>query len=281
LHLGKKACRIRGPISHGRWFVDPCLPEMKPSIARVSIFVAFCLAGLLQADTKLGVEPTLGVVVRGDQKVWFDGDSIRTESYQDGKLAEFHVTGGRGSWLAYPEIGRVLTTTVDRQHWRSYQEQARQFFSRTTNHFRLGEEEFLGLPCWRYEWQTRSSSKWGWSTLMTTSFSCDGEVITATRTDVHRDQNGERITGPTETVRPFDEAVMQFNHPMRVPKGRGVYKTGTDEVIGFKADVLEVHYIDQRYWVIDHPQFGAFSARLVIGGDTPETNEVVRIWVGD
>jgi hypothetical protein len=339
---------------------------MKPSIARVSIFVAFCLAGLLQADTKLGVEPTSGVVVRGDQKVWFDGDSIRTESYQDGKLAEFYVTGGRGFWFAYPATGRVLTTTVDRQHWRSYQEQARLIFSRTTNHFRLGEEEFLGLPCWRYEWvetnlpphgvdgepftrevqflflanptfplvmrqgsggswntnwdvreikldvpvsealfelpkafkatkqfqvprkpfelvlrQTRSSSKWGWSTLMTTSFSCDGEVITATRTDVHRDQNGERITGPTETVRPFDEAVMQFNHPMRVPMGRGVYKTGTDEVIGFKADVLEVHYIDQRYWVIDHPQFGAFSARLVIGGDTPETNEVVRIWVGD
>ena len=143
------------------------------------------------------------------------------------------------------------------------------FFSRTTNRVRLGQEEFLGLPCWRYEWvktnlplhsvdgesftrevqflflanptfplvmrmgsggswntnrdvreiklgvpisealfevpkglkvtkqfqvpgqpfelvlrETRSSSRSGWSTLATTSFSCDGEIIKATRTDV-------------------------------------------------------------------------------------------------
>jgi hypothetical protein len=339
---------------------------MKPPIARVSIFFALCLSGLLQADTKLGVEPTSGIIVRGDQKVWFDVDSIRTETYQDGRLVQFDVTGGRGFWLAYPEIGRVLTTTVDRQHWRSYQEQARQFFSRTTNHFRLGEEEFLGLPCWRYEWvetnlplhgvdgefftrevqylflanptfplvmrqgsggswntnwdvreikldvpvsdalfelpkglkttkqfqvprqpfelvlrQTRSSPKWGWSTLVTTSFSSDGEVIKAKRTNVRRDENGERITGPTETVRPFNEALLQFNYPMGVPMGRWMRKTGTDEIIGFQADVLKTDYADERFWVIDHPQFGAFSARRVIGGDTPETNEVVRIWVGD
>ena len=341
---------------------------MNPPIARVGIFVVLCLAGLLQAGTTLSIEPTSGVVVREEEKVWFDGDSARIESYRDGRLVQFYVTGGRGFWSAYPETGRVLTRTVHPPNWRSYQEQARLFFfSRTTNHVRLGEEEFLGLPCWRYEWvetnlpphgvdgesftrevqflflanptfplvmrmgsggswntnwdvreirldvpvseealfevpkglkvtkqfqvprqpfelvlrQTRSSSRWGSSTLVTTSFSSDGEVIKATRTGVHRDENGERITGPTETVRPFDEALLQFNYPMGVPMGRGMRKIGTDEVIGFQADVLEVYYADRRYWVIDHPQFGAFSARWVMGGDIPETNEVVRIWVGD
>jgi hypothetical protein len=51
--------------------------------------------------------------------------------------------------------------------------------------------------------------------------------------------------------------------------------------LGFEAEVFEAGNPKRRYWIVDHPEFGSFSALFVLEGDTPETNEVVRIWVGE
>ena len=125
--------------------------EMKTLIAELSTLAALCLTGLLQADTPLGHEPTSGVIVRGDQKVWFDGNRTRTENH--GWLFQVSVTAEGGGWLAFPHLNRVITNAVQRQNVKSYQEQCRANFAfQTTNRVRVVEEEFLGLPCWRYEW---------------------------------------------------------------------------------------------------------------------------------
>jgi hypothetical protein len=336
---------------------------MKTLIAELTTLGALCLTGLLQAGTPLGSAPTSGVIVRGDQKVWFDGNNTRTEHH--GWLSTIAVTGERGSWHAFPHLNRVMTNTVQSQPLKSFQEQCRTaFYLQTTNRVRVGEEEFLGLPCWRYEWietnlppafaaaldgrrevqflflanpafpltmrsgtggswntnadvrevsfnisipaglfdlpegfkvtrqfqvprkpfqllftQTRSSREWGWATFTTNEFTSDGDTIKETRTYVHRDENGETITGPTETVVGFEEAIPILDYPMRAAMWEWGKRIGTDEILGFSAEVYEASNPPRRSWIIDHPQFGAFSARLVMGGEEPETNEVVRIWV--
>jgi hypothetical protein len=84
-------------------------------------------------------------------------------------------------------------------------------------------------------------------------------------------------------IRPLAEAHLVLNHPLAPPfvnVWRGMRKVGVDECLGFKADVLESETTGYRYWVIDHPDFGAFSARWNAPGDRPRTNEVLRVQVG-
>jgi hypothetical protein len=339
---------------------------MNTSFVRVLGFVAVCLAGLLQAVAQPSVAPTSGIIFRAMEKVWFDGNMTRTET-SIGMQQIVSVTGDRGGWIALPDIGRVKTNAVQRPYWRPYPEHVQMLFSRTTNYVRLGEEEFLGLPCWRYEWvetnrsphlpvgregsthkvrqlflanpvfplmmrtgaegvwhtnsdvtqaeldvpipdgmfdvpkgfkvtksfqlptrpfelllrQTRSSREFDWTLITTILYSGDGDKITETRTEVHRDTQGEQTRGPIEQVLTPEQAGSFLYYPVGTAMWEWGKKVGVDEALGYDAEVFEATNPTRRYWIVDHPEFGSFSARFVVDGDPPETNEVVRVWVGE
>lgn len=338
---------------------------MKSPITKVKALGALFLTVLVQAGTQPSVEPRSGIIVSGNQKVWFDGNMTRIEALL-GTQSMILVTGDGLCWTAFPQISRVQTNILDRPHWRSYQEQARSVFSRTTDHVRVGEEEFLGLPCWKYEWvetnrphafmggggaarrlqmlflanpsfpllmrmgsegtwntnadvqrveldvpipsgtfdvprefkvtnpfqlprepfqllvqQTRSSQEFGWSTITTTLYSGDGDKITESCTSILRDENGGSTNGPVETAHTPEQATAFLYYPVGTAMWEWGKRTGVDRVLGFDAEVFETADPKRRYWIVDHPQFGSFTARFVLEGDTPETNEVVRIEVGE
>jgi hypothetical protein len=118
--------------------------------------------------------------------------------------------------------------------------------------------------------------------LTTTLVVSDGKSVKTTETYVHRDERGQTVSD-AERIRPLVEAHLVLNHPLAPPfvsVWRGMRKVGVDDCLGLQADVLESETTGYRYWVIDHPDFGAFSARWIAPGDRPQTNEVLRIQVG-
>jgi hypothetical protein len=125
--------------------------------------------------------------------------------------------------------------------------------------------------------QTRHSSQWNWATVTTNFLSSDGDTVTNRRVQFNRDAKGERPHGPTTDTKPFHQGIMVCNYPMGPPYWRSVRKVGEDTILGLKADVLDSTLLGRRYWVVDHPVLGAFSARWSMGGSTPETNEVLRL----
>jgi hypothetical protein len=57
------------------------LYDSKCLLASPALVAALFLTDLVQAGTQQNAEPRSGIIVRGDQKVWFDGSFTRTESY--------------------------------------------------------------------------------------------------------------------------------------------------------------------------------------------------------
>jgi hypothetical protein len=127
--------------------------------------------------------------------------------------------------------------------------------------------------------QSRRSTQWGWTEVTTNLLSSDGASVTSRRVHIFRDAKGERQNGPTTETKPISEATVVCNYPMGPPYWGSVRKVGEDTALSMKADVLDSIALDRRYWVVDHPVLGAFSARWSMGGDTPETNEVLRLEV--
>jgi hypothetical protein len=325
------------------------------------------------ARTPAETMPGSGVIVRQGSRIVFDGQNTRTETYWDGKLADIFTSCARGAWQAYPDVGRVVVyPPPEPNHWVPYPQHWRRMLESVDhNRTRVGEEEHLGLTCWRYEWvqtnyssvhpppadvevptvkaqaliladdsfpllmrvgsdgvwdsksdvleltvnapvpagvfeppaelkrtkafrvppepfelllqRTIGSPQHGWSSVATTLVVSDGKSVKTTETYVHQDERGQAVRGPTEQIRPLGEAHLVLNHPLAPPLvsvWRGMRKTGVDECLGFEADILESVTTGYRYWVIDHPDFGAFSARWIAPGDRPQTNEVLRIQVG-
>ena len=115
--------------------------------------------------------------------------------------------------------------------------------------------------------------------MTTNFFSSDGDSVTNRHVQIYRDTKGERQNVPQTETKPFHQGIIVCNYPMSPPYWASVRKVGEDTVLGMKADVLDSAVLGRRYWVVDHPLLGAFSAKWGMGGDTPETNEVLRLEV--
>ena len=126
---------------------------------------------------------------------------------------------------------------------------------------------------WR---QTRHSIPWGWSTVATNFWSSDGTNVTMRSFSINSDANGEHEFVPASGTRPLQQGIVLINS-MDPPFWPNLRNIGEDTVLSMKADVLDDVALHRRYWVVDHPSLGTFSAKWGEGGDTPETNEVLRL----
>jgi hypothetical protein len=124
--------------------------------------------------------------------------------------------------------------------------------------------------------QSRGSARWGWSEVTTNVVSSDGVSVSNYCFAIYRDTKGEQQHGPTIRSSSFQQGILDFNYPMTPPYWPSVRKVGEDTVLGMKADVLDSATLGERYWVVDHPVLGAFSAKWSNAG---ETNEVLRLEV--
>jgi hypothetical protein len=124
--------------------------------------------------------------------------------------------------------------------------------------------------------QMRHSIPWGWTNVATNFLSSDGTNVTRRYFQIHTDVNGEHEFAPASETKPLQQGVIDFNS-MAPPFWPNLRKIGDDTVLGMKADVLDDVALNRRYWVVDHPILGTFSAKWSEGGDTPETNEVLRL----
>lgn len=120
------------------------------------IVMGLKLIGSMLLMTPLAAEPRSGVIIRHGSKVLFDARHTRTETYWDGKLTSIFTSGRLGAWEAYPHIGRVVIHPIpEPNYWVPYAEHWRRVFGSGYGggiRVRVGEEEHLGLTCWRYEW---------------------------------------------------------------------------------------------------------------------------------
>jgi hypothetical protein len=125
--------------------------------------------------------------------------------------------------------------------------------------------------------QFRSSPKYGWSVESTNEIACDGSAITKRFTQVSRNPNGDSLFGPKMETNSFAQGVLAFNYPMGAPYWASVQKIGTTNLLGLPAGIYQSAVMPRTYWVVNHPELGTFSARWTMGGETPETNEVIRL----
>jgi hypothetical protein len=95
----------------------------------------------------------------------------------------------------------------------------------------------------------------------------------------HRYANGKHDLSASTQAKGFDQGILECNYPMGPPYWGSARKVGEDTLLGMKAEVFEVPVLGRRYWVVDHPVLGAFSAKWCMGGGIPETNEVIRLEV--
>jgi hypothetical protein len=125
--------------------------------------------------------------------------------------------------------------------------------------------------------QTRQSRQWGWTEVITNTFSTDGKIVTNHHGRVYCDANGKQHHGASVEVKPFGQGLQPLNYPLNPPSWRTARKIGEDSILGMKAEVYEQAALGRRYWLVDHPMLGTFSAKWFVGGDMPETNEVLRL----
>lgn len=125
--------------------------------------------------------------------------------------------------------------------------------------------------------QSRCSPRWGWTNVSTNLICSDGRFVTNRCMGIHQDAAGTVQEGPRMRIEPFARGVLALDCPMSAPYWGAVRKVGEHIALGMQAEVLEYAEGGKRYWVVDHPILGAFSAKWTMLGDVLETNEVIRV----
>ncbi len=131
--------------------------------------------------------------------------------------------------------------------------------------------------------QTRCSYRYGWSMIASNTMSTDGIQARSRHFQTTTENTGRISTfGPKFATNDVNQGFREIYSQFRAPYWPSVRKIGDASILGMKAEVYESTVLQpdehERYWVVDHPVFGTFSARrTIVKAAEGETNEIVKL----